>query len=69
MKIYKLIKTIETNEDGEKALSYGIANKNIYCKDISTDKEAVEIFLAEINSVGNVEECLLWNLIEDNFGE
>lgn len=68
MKKYELTKITITIEE-ETADTYGIANENIRFDDVSTDKKAVEALLAEINAVGNVEECHIWNIIEDNFGE
>lgn len=47
--------------------TYGIERDTIRIEDISTDKTAVEEFITKLNSVGDVEDCHIMDLVEDEF--
>lgn len=47
--------------------TYGIERDAIRIEDISTDKTAVEEFVAKLNAVGDVDDCHVMDLVEDEF--
>ena len=66
MNKFALVETKLTIE-GVTADTYGIERDAIRIEDISTDKTAVEEFVAKLNAVGDVDDCHVMDLIEDEF--
>ena len=50
--------------EGQNYTTYGIAGKNLYFEDISTDPELVSDIVQKINDAG-LQECHLLEVIED----
>ena len=66
MNTFTVVETKMTVEDMT-IDTYGIERDTIRIEDISTDKTAVEEFIAKLNSVGDVEDCHIMDLVEDEF--
>ena len=47
--------------------TYGIERDAIRIEDISTDKAAVEAFVEKLNTAGDVDNCHIMDLVEDEF--
>lgn len=50
--------------EGQRYTTYGIAGKNLYLEDISTDPELVSNIVQKINDA-ELQECHLLEVIED----
>lgn len=66
MNKFALVETKMTVE-GVTADTYGIERDAIRIENISTDKTAVEEFVAKLNAVGDVDDCHIMDLVEDEF--
>ena len=66
MPTFTLVKTEKTVE-GMTTDTYGIERDAIRIEDISTNKTAVEAFIEKLNTVGDVSNCHIMDLIEDEF--
>ena len=66
MKTFTLVETKVTVEEVT-VNTYGIERDAVRIEDISTDKPAVEAFVEKLNTVGDVEDCHIMDLVEDEF--
>ena len=66
MKAFTLVETKVTVEEVT-VNTYGVERDAVRIEDISTDKAAVEAFVEKLNTVGDVEDCHIMDLVEDEF--
>lgn len=66
MKTFAVVETKVTVEEVT-VDTYGIERDAVRIEDISTDKAAVEAFVEKLNAVGDVEDCHIMDLVEDEF--
>lgn len=66
MKAFTLVKTKMTIEEVT-VNTYGLERGHCRIEDISTDKKAVEEFIEKLNAVGDVSDCHIMELVEDEF--
>lgn len=66
MKTFTVVETKVTVEEVT-VNTYGIERDAVRIEDISTDKTAVEAFVEKLNTTGDVEDCHIMDLVEDEF--
>ena len=66
MKTFTVVETKLTIEEVT-VETYGIDRDAVRIEDISTDRAAVEAFVEKLNAVGDVEDCHIMDLVEDEF--